>query len=141
MMSLSSCSSNTDGSARNSSDAEPQSASSPSPDTTAPSTPGIQVVAAKPAEGKGNVRGQVLYNSQHVTADNILSVSSINLFKSDLKLVNPAAGSQVIGQNLRLSWDAYPDAAYYKLNVYPEDSSTVDNYGTLQVHLVQSLVL
>jgi hypothetical protein len=46
-----------------------------------------------------------------------------NLFKNDLKLVNPKAGAKIGGDNIEVKWDAYPDAAYYKFSVHA-DSST-----------------
>lgn len=46
-----------------------------------------------------------------------------NLFKNDLKLVNPKAGSKIAATNVEVKWDAYPDAAYYKFSIYA-DSST-----------------
>lgn len=64
-----------------------------------------------------------------VTAGKTVFVDATNLFKGDLKLAKPAAGARVNGQNLELSWNAYPDAAYYKLNVYPQETgSSIDNY-------------
>jgi hypothetical protein len=191
-LSLVSCSeSSNPGSANSQSQASPEAAPKPS-----------QVEKAKPAAGKGNVQGQVLYNSKpaanievklcetfsrfaggcsgktytaktdkdgyyvvsdvppgkyqailarvfntnsfvfattgiagldvveyDVTADKTLFVDTTSLFKGDLKLLKPAAGAKVNGQNLELSWNAYPDAAYYKLNVYPQETgSSIDNY-------------
>jgi hypothetical protein len=46
-----------------------------------------------------------------------------NLFKEDLKLLNPKAGSKIGGSNIEVKWAAYPDAAYYKFSIYA-DSST-----------------
>jgi hypothetical protein len=46
-----------------------------------------------------------------------------NLFKDDLKLLNPKAGSKIGGSNIEVKWSAYPDAAYYKFSIYA-DSST-----------------
>ncbi len=58
-----------------------------------------------------------------VTADKTLFVSPTNLFKSDLKLLNPKAGAKVSAQNLELKWDAYPDAAYYKFSIFSQEPS------------------
>ncbi|HZG52651.1 MAG TPA: hypothetical protein VEZ40_10995, partial [Pyrinomonadaceae bacterium] len=55
-----------------------------------------------------------------VTPDKTLFIASTNLFKSDLKLLNPKAGAKTSAQNLELKWDAYPDAAYYKFSIHPE---------------------
>ncbi|HEX8651580.1 MAG TPA: hypothetical protein VF708_12130 [Pyrinomonadaceae bacterium] len=46
-----------------------------------------------------------------------------HLFKQDLKLVSPKAGSKMGGSNIEVKWNAYPDAAYYKFSIYA-DSST-----------------
>ncbi|HEX7956207.1 MAG TPA: hypothetical protein VF508_04645, partial [Pyrinomonadaceae bacterium] len=63
-----------------------------------------------------------------VAADKTFFVRPSHLFKSDLKLVNPKAGSKVSAQGLELKWDAYPDAAYYKLSLYPEGAGVVSPY-------------
>jgi hypothetical protein len=46
-----------------------------------------------------------------------------HLFKNDLKLLSPKAGSKVGPNNIEVKWDAYPEAAYYKFSIYA-DSST-----------------
>lgn len=58
-----------------------------------------------------------------VTSGKTLFVPTTNLFKDDLKLSNPKAGAKINARNLELKWDSYPDAAYYKLSVFPEESS------------------
>ena len=63
-----------------------------------------------------------------VPVDKTLFITPTNLFKSDLKTVNPNAGAKVSGQNLELKWETYPDAAYYKFSIYPEDSSITSPY-------------
>lgn len=63
-----------------------------------------------------------------VAADKTFFVRPINLFKSDLKTLNPKAGAKVSAKGLELKWEAYPDAAYYKFSVYPDDSSIVSPY-------------
>ena len=63
-----------------------------------------------------------------VKADQTLFVRPTQLFKSDLKLLNPKAGSKVSAQGLELKWQEYPDAAYYKLSLYPSDSSVTSPY-------------
>lgn len=55
-----------------------------------------------------------------VVPDKTLFITPTNLFKSDLKLLNPKAGAKTSAENLELKWDAYPDAAYYKFSIYPE---------------------
>lgn len=63
-----------------------------------------------------------------VEADKTLFVNPTHLFKGDLKLVNPKAGSTVSAQDLELKWDAYPDAAYYKFTLYPNDHQITPPY-------------
>jgi hypothetical protein len=55
-----------------------------------------------------------------VASDKTLFIAPTNLFKSDLKVLNPKAGSKTSAQNLELKWDAYPDATYYKFSIHPE---------------------
>ncbi len=63
-----------------------------------------------------------------VAVDRTFFVRPINLFKSDLKTLNPKAGAKVSAKGLELKWDAYPDAAYYKFSIYPNDSSFTSPY-------------
>jgi hypothetical protein len=170
----------------------PTTAAEPNADGTIPSGTGVE--KEKPAAGKGNVQGRVLYNGQPVegievklcetfsqyvsgcggqifttktdkngeylikgvppriyegltakvfnTNYYVFATSGIvasakykiedgktffapdaNLFKSDLKLLNPKAGSKIGGSNIEVKWDAYPDAAYYKFSIYADSSS------------------
>lgn len=46
-----------------------------------------------------------------------------NLFKQDLKLVSPKAGSKPAPSNIEVKWDAYPDAAYYKFSIHADSAS------------------
>ena len=64
----------------------------------------------------------------NVVADKTLFVSPTHLFKADLKVVNPKAGSTVSGQDLELKWEAYPSAAYYKFTLYPDDHQVTPPY-------------
>lgn len=63
-----------------------------------------------------------------VVADKTFFVAPIHLFKSDLKILNPKAGAKVSAQGLELKWESYPDAAYYKFNIHPDDSSITSPY-------------
>lgn len=69
----------------------------------------------------------------NVVADKTLFVAPTNLFKSDLKIVNPKAGSTVSGQNLELKWEAYPNAEYYKFTLYPNDHQVTPPYVNQRV--------
>ena len=63
-----------------------------------------------------------------VTADKTLFASPTNLYKGDLKLLNPKAGAKVSAQNLELKWEPYADAAYYKFSIYPDEASITTPY-------------
>src|SRR5215510_9896312 len=64
----------------------------------------------------------------NVVADKTLFVSPTNLFKGDMKILNPKAGSTVSGEGLELKWEPYPDAAYYKFTLYPNDHQVTPPY-------------
>jgi hypothetical protein len=64
-----------------------------------------------------------------VAAGQTLFTESKHLYKSDLKLLEPAAASRVDGQKLALQWQPYKDAAYYKLNLYPKDMKVEGIYN------------
>lgn len=76
------------------------------------------------AQGIGGLRA----TNYEVVADKTLFVAPTNLFKSDLKVLNPKAGSKVSAQNLELKWGEYPDAAYYKFSIYPNEASVSAPY-------------
>ena len=63
-----------------------------------------------------------------IKADKTLFVRPTNLFKGDLKTLNPKAGAKVSAQNLELKWDAYPDAAYYKFSIFAEEAGVTSPY-------------
>jgi hypothetical protein len=63
-----------------------------------------------------------------VVADKTFFVTPINLFKGDLKIANPRAGSKVTASGLELKWDPYPDATYYKFSVFADDASVSSPY-------------
>jgi len=64
----------------------------------------------------------------NVEADKTLFVAPTHIFKGDLKVLNPKAGSTVSAQDLELKWEPYPDAAYYKLTLYPDDHQITPPY-------------
>lgn len=75
-----------------------------------------------------------------VTADKTLFIASTNLFKSDLKVINPKAGAKTSAQNLELKWDAYPEASYYKFSIFPEGSSVTSPYVNERVEATSFLI-
>jgi hypothetical protein len=52
-----------------------------------------------------------------IEADKTFFAPDTKLFKDDLKVTNPQKDAKVDAQNLELKWDAYPDAAYYKIRL------------------------
>ena len=64
----------------------------------------------------------------NVVADKTLFVQPTHLFKADLKVLNPKAGSTVSAQNLELKWEPYPDASYYKFTITPDDHMVTSPY-------------
>lgn len=63
-----------------------------------------------------------------VVVDKTFFVEPIHLFKSDLKTVNPKAGSKVSAEGLELKWEPYPDAAYYKFSLNADDHLITSPY-------------
>jgi hypothetical protein len=69
----------------------------------------------------------------NVVADKTLFVSPTHLFKGDLQVTNPKAGSTVSGENLELKWEPYPDAAYYKFSLSPNEHLVTPPYTNQRV--------
>ena len=69
----------------------------------------------------------------NVEADKTLFVAPTNLFKGDLKVLNPKSGSTVSGQGLEIKWEPYPNAAYYKFSLYPDDHQVTAPYVNQRV--------
>lgn len=67
-----------------------------------------------------------------------------NLFKFDLKVQEPKANASVAGTDLKVKWEAYPNAAYYKLSVNPaeyDSDSTISNERVEGVEYTATKVL
>ena len=58
-----------------------------------------------------------------IEADKTYFAPDTHLFKSDIKLSSPKAGSKVPAENLEVKWEAYPDAAYYKVSLNADTAS------------------
>jgi hypothetical protein len=52
-----------------------------------------------------------------IKADQTFYVRPTNLFKNDLKPLTPKSNGKESGQDLELTWQAYPDASYYNLSL------------------------
>ena len=62
-------------------------------------------------------------------ADQTFFAPDSNLFKSDLKVVNPKAGAKIGADNLEVKWESYPDAAYYKFSIHADSNTGAEtNY-------------
>ena len=72
--------------------------------------------------------GGISSTKYEIAADKTLFISPTNLFKSDLKVLNPKAGAKVSTKNLELKWEPYPDAAYYKFSIHSDDMSVTSPY-------------
>src|SRR5829696_1611722 len=69
----------------------------------------------------------------NVVADKTLFVRPTHLFKGDVQVVNPKAGSTVSGQDLELKWEPYPDATYYKFSLSPNNHLATPPYTNQRV--------
>lgn len=67
--------------------------------------------------------GYVSAAKYNIEADKTYFAPDTNLFKNDLKLVSPKTNAKLPPENLEVKWDAYPDAAYYKLSVYADTAT------------------
>ena len=59
-----------------------------------------------------------------IDADQTFFAPDSNLFKSDLKLVNPKAGQKIGPANIEVKWEPYADAGYYKFSINPDSSTS-----------------
>lgn len=60
-----------------------------------------------------------------VRANEVLSIADQHIYKSDLQLLNPADGGKVDDPQPTLSWQAYPEAAYYEIYLNPEHGKSI----------------
>jgi hypothetical protein len=77
--------------------------------------------------------GGISATKYSVVADKTLFVDPTNLFKADLKLTDPKAGSSISGDAVEFKWDAYADAAYYKLTLTPDNHLSESRYTNQRV--------
>jgi hypothetical protein len=68
-----------------------------------------------------------------IEADKTFFAPVTNLFKSDIKITNPKAGSKSDSKTLEIKWDAYPDAAYYKISMFAKEASVSSPYISTKV--------
>ena len=70
--------------------------------------------------------GVIAAAKYNIEADKTYFAPDTNLFKNDLKLIRPKAGARVPPEGLEVKWEAYPDAAYYKLSIFADSSTTAE---------------
>jgi len=58
-----------------------------------------------------------------IEADKTYFAPDSHLFKNDLKVTSPKANAKLPAENVEVKWDAYPDAAYYKLSIYADTAT------------------
>lgn len=63
-----------------------------------------------------------------IEPDTTFFAPSTNLFKSDLKVTSPKPKSKVDAKTLEISWEPYEGAAYYKLGMYAQETSSESPY-------------
>jgi hypothetical protein len=68
-----------------------------------------------------------------IEADKTFFAPATNLFKSDVKITNPKIGSKSDSKTLEIKWDAYPDAAYYKISMFAKEASVTSPYISTKV--------
>src|SRR5688572_30317187 len=67
--------------------------------------------------------GYISAAKYNIEADKTYFAPDSNLFKNDVKVMTPKAGSTVAPDGIAVKWDAYPDAEYYKLSINADSSS------------------
>lgn len=60
----------------------------------------------------------------NIEADKTFFAPDTNLFKQDLKLLSPKAGSKTGPNSIEVKWASYPDAAYYKFSINADSSTS-----------------
>lgn len=60
-----------------------------------------------------------------VAAGETLVIGVQNIFKLDVKLLEPTNGSKVARDEVSLDWNDYPEADYYKVSMYPDEGDAI----------------
>lgn len=63
-----------------------------------------------------------------IDADKTFFAPATNLFRSDLKPVSPKPNAKADLTAFEAKWDAYPDAAYYKVSFFAKDPKVISPY-------------
>jgi hypothetical protein len=73
--------------------------------------------------------GIVAAAKYNIEADKTFFAPEANLFKNDLKVATPKMNAKLAGSGIEVKWDAYQDAAYYKIGVFADSASGAEaNY-------------
>ncbi len=67
--------------------------------------------------------GVIAAAKYNIESDKTYFAPDSHLFKNDLKLTSPKAGTKVAPENIELKWDAYPEAAYYKVSIHADTTT------------------
>ncbi len=67
--------------------------------------------------------GVIAAAKYNIESDKTYFAPDSHLFKNDLKVTSPKAGSKVAPENIELKWDAYPEAAYYKVSIHADTTT------------------
>jgi hypothetical protein len=70
--------------------------------------------------------GHYYYHKFQVDADETVSKSIYHVIKEDLVLSTPADKADVPYDNVTLTWQVYPEAHYYQVELRPENQSAFD---------------
>jgi hypothetical protein len=70
--------------------------------------------------------GEYYYQKTQVDADQTVSKSIYHIIKEDLILNTPADKTDVSYDDVTLTWQAYPEAHYYRVELKPENQSAFD---------------
>lgn len=63
-----------------------------------------------------------------IEADKTFFAPETNLFKDDLKVQNVKPNAKIDATNFELKWDAYADAAYYKVSFFAKEPTVTSPY-------------
>lgn len=71
--------------------------------------------------------GVIAAAKYNLAADATYFAPDTNLFKDDLKVSSPKAAAKVASESIAIKWEAYPDAAYYKMGVYGDTATGAES--------------
>jgi hypothetical protein len=90
--------------------------------------PGIYALSVKVFDSEDwlYISSGILSSAEfEVEAGETLVIGVQNIFKLDVKLLEPTNGSKVTEAEVPLDWDDYPEADYYKVSLYPDEGDAI----------------